>query len=207
MRFNRIWLYERHETDTSQSVQTDGAEAHWGVKPKASTDSALPKVIVSTTWSHMKISRHGDFPDFKSRLHPKRCLATQAKFYATIIHMARKHLLDAGLTFVYGARGLKNIYIYFILCKVGWKFIYQIQNAMFKNTYFPEMLEKKTHPVFFCQFPFFNWQTELFIVIARSYFEQYTTKLEYFPMSVLKERQAVNNIYEYNINTQNAQKH
>lgn len=58
--------------------------------------------------------------------------------------------------------------------KVDWKFIYQIHNGKLKNTYFREMLKKKTHPiiVFFCQFPFFYWQTELFIVIARSYFVQ-----------------------------------
>lgn len=85
-----ICSYKRHETDTSQSVQTDGGCAGSLMRETKSVHGLYSAEGVRLHHGYMEASRHLGFPAFKSWVQLKGCLASQAKIYANIIRI--KHL-------------------------------------------------------------------------------------------------------------------
>lgn len=89
----RMWSYKRHETDTSQRVQTDGGCARSVMREKQKRRRTLCTAEgVRLHQGDVQASSTVSLPAFKSWLQLKGCLASHAKIYANIIRIILRHL-------------------------------------------------------------------------------------------------------------------
>lgn len=90
----RIWSYNRHETDTSRGVQTDGACAGSLKRESKSVHGLFLAEDNRVYHGCMEASRLLVFPANNSWVQLKGCLASQAKIYANFSNVT--HLETTG---------------------------------------------------------------------------------------------------------------